>query len=106
MRRVAILGAGIMGASLAILLARRGCAVTVFDREEAPVACASRWNEGKIHLGYLYGADPTLAKRLGLQRQWLHATKLGFTHPGSGEHVEFESPYPDDLQHALNVVRG
>ena len=61
MRRVAILGAGIMGASLAIFLARRGASVTVFDREDAPVACASRWNEGKIHLGYIYGADPTLA---------------------------------------------
>ncbi|MFB9732203.1 RluA family pseudouridine synthase [Ornithinimicrobium kibberense] len=53
-----------------------------------------------------YGADPTLAKRLGLQRQWLHAVKLGFEHPGSGEYVEFDSPYPDDLQHALDVVRG
>src|SRR5690606_34430140 len=29
-------------------------------RESAPMAGASRWNEGKIHLGYLYGADPTL----------------------------------------------
>ncbi len=53
-----------------------------------------------------YGADPTLAKRLGLQRQWLHAVKLGFVHPGSGEYVEFDSPYPDDLQRALDVVRG
>jgi hypothetical protein len=35
--------------------------VTVFDRQPAPVAAASRWNEGKIHLGYLYGADPSLA---------------------------------------------
>jgi 23S rRNA pseudouridine1911/1915/1917 synthase len=53
-----------------------------------------------------YGADPTLAKRLGLKRQWLHATKLGFEHPGSGDYVEFDSPYPDDLQSALDVVRG
>jgi 23S rRNA pseudouridine1911/1915/1917 synthase len=53
-----------------------------------------------------YGADPALAKRLGLKRQWLHATKLGFEHPGSGEYVEFESPYPEDLQHALAVIRG
>ena len=29
-----------------------------------------------------YGADPTLAKRLGLTRQWLHAMRLGFEHPG------------------------
>jgi hypothetical protein len=63
---MAILGAGIMGASLAIMMARRGYAVSLFDKENEPVACASRWNEGKIHLGYLYGADPSLltAKRL------------------------------------------
>ena len=60
-RRVAVLGAGIMGCAVAIELARRGLDVTVFDREPAPMAAASRWNEGKIHLGYIYGADPTLA---------------------------------------------
>ncbi|MEP6563705.1 MAG: FAD-dependent oxidoreductase [Mesorhizobium sp.] len=58
--RVAILGAGIMGSSLAIMMARRGYSVSLFDKENEPVACASRWNEGKIHLGYLYGADPSL----------------------------------------------
>lgn len=54
----------------------------------------------------LYGADPTVARRLGLDRQWLHAVRLGFTHPTSGEWVTFESGYPADLQHALDVVRG
>ena len=52
-----------------------------------------------------YGADPTLAKRLGLTRQWLHAVRLGFEHPGDGQWVEFESHYPDDLQQALDRVR-
>ncbi len=52
-----------------------------------------------------YGADPTLAKRVGLQRQWLHAVRLGFEHPDSGEYVEYESAYPDDLAHALEVIR-
>jgi 23S rRNA pseudouridine1911/1915/1917 synthase len=51
-----------------------------------------------------YGADPVLAARLGLERQWLHAVRLGFTHPTTGEQVEFTSPYPADLQHALDVV--
>ena len=51
-----------------------------------------------------YHADPVLAARLGLERQWLHAVRLGFEHPESGEYVEFESPYPDDLQHALDVL--
>ncbi|WP_159621877.1 RluA family pseudouridine synthase [Ruania rhizosphaerae] len=52
-----------------------------------------------------YGADPVLARRLGLQRQWLHAMRLGFTHPGSGTWVEVSSTYPEDLQHALDGLR-
>jgi len=49
----------------------------------------------------MYGADPTLAARLGLQRQWLHAMRLAFDHPGSGERIELSSSYPEDLQSAL-----
>jgi 23S rRNA pseudouridine1911/1915/1917 synthase len=52
-----------------------------------------------------YGADPTLSKRVGLERQWLHAVRLGFEHPDTGEHVEYETEYPEDLAHALEVVR-
>ncbi|MBO0841668.1 MAG: RluA family pseudouridine synthase [Nocardioides sp.] len=52
-----------------------------------------------------YGADPALARRVGLSRQWLHAMRLGFAHPETGEYVEFSSTYPDDLQHALDVIR-
>jgi 23S rRNA pseudouridine1911/1915/1917 synthase len=51
-----------------------------------------------------YGADPTLAKRLGLQRQWLHAVRLGFHHPADGRWVEVESPYAPDLQKALDRI--
>ncbi|AEM86520.1 pseudouridine synthase, RluA family [Streptomyces violaceusniger Tu 4113] len=53
-----------------------------------------------------YGADPTLAKRLKLTRQWLHAMRLGFEHPAHGEWVEFESAYPDDLRVALDIVEA
>jgi 23S rRNA pseudouridine1911/1915/1917 synthase len=53
-----------------------------------------------------YGADPTLAARLGLHRQWLHARALSFVHPRSGEEVTFVSEYPDDLAHALEVLRA
>ncbi len=52
----------------------------------------------------LYGGDPRLAARLGLERQWLHAMTLGFEHPGSGSYVEFTSTYPEDLEHALGVL--
>jgi len=54
----------------------------------------------------MYGADPTLSARLGLTRQWLHAMRLGFRHPATGADVEFSSVYPDDLQHALDVLRA
>ncbi|MCU1546117.1 MAG: pseudouridine synthase [Homoserinimonas sp.] len=54
----------------------------------------------------MYGADPTISARLGLSRQWLHAMRLGFQHPGTGDHVEFSTDYPADLQHALNVLRA
>ncbi|AIJ22642.1 RluA family pseudouridine synthase [Amycolatopsis thermoflava] len=53
-----------------------------------------------------YGADPVLARKLGLTRQWLHARTLGFAHPADGRWVQFESPYPDDLAHALEVLRA
>ena len=53
----------------------------------------------------LYGSDPELAARLGLERQWLHAQRLGFQHPVSGDYVEFESTPPSDLEDALRIVR-
>jgi 23S rRNA pseudouridine1911/1915/1917 synthase len=52
----------------------------------------------------LYGADPVLAAHLGLTRQWLHAVSLSFEHPSTGLEVTFESRYPDDLAHALDVL--
>lgn len=54
----------------------------------------------------MYGADPTLALRCGLARQWLHAVRLGFLHPGRNEWVEFESGYPADLADALVMLRA
>jgi 23S rRNA pseudouridine1911/1915/1917 synthase len=53
----------------------------------------------------MYGADPTISARLGLGRQWLHARQLAFAHPTTGERVQFESAYPDDLQRALDSLR-
>ncbi|UYM05344.1 RluA family pseudouridine synthase [Solicola gregarius] len=73
-----------------------------------------RTHQIRVHLSALkhpcvgdlqYGADPRLAERVGLERQWLHATRLGFEHPATGEHVSYASTYPDDLEHALVVIR-
>ncbi len=52
-----------------------------------------------------YGADPDLARRLGLTRQWLHARSLTFDHPRTGRRVTIESDYPEDLSIALDRLR-
>ena len=54
----------------------------------------------------MYGSDPTLSKQLGLKRQWLHATSLGFVHPRTGEYMEVTSEYSEDLRVALDAVRN
>ena len=53
-----------------------------------------------------YGADPSLAARIGLTRQWLHAVRLGFEHPSTGQWIEVASSYPTDLADALAALRG
>ena len=53
----------------------------------------------------MYGADPVLAARLRLTRQWLHAVRLAFDHPGTGRRLELVSEYPDDLASAWTTLR-
>jgi 23S rRNA pseudouridine1911/1915/1917 synthase len=96
--------------------------VTHYDTLEAMRAASllairletGRTHQIRVHLSALrhpcvgdltYGADPVLAQRLGLTRQWLHAVELGFDHPGDGHRVEVTSPYPADLARALELAR-
>ena len=96
--------------------------ITLYDTLEAfPGASlleihleTGRTHQIRVHMAALkhpcvgdltYGADPTLATRVGLERQWLHAVRLGFEHPDEGEYVEYESTYPDDLARALDAIR-
>jgi 23S rRNA pseudouridine1911/1915/1917 synthase len=51
-----------------------------------------------------YGADPTLAARLGMTRPWLHALELRFRHPVTNLPLDFHAPYPDDLKRALALL--
>ena len=54
----------------------------------------------------MYGANPQLGRRLGLNRQWLHAMRLEFRHPRTKVWTTVDSTYPPDLSHALAVIRA
>lgn len=54
----------------------------------------------------MYGADPTLASRMKSDRQWLHAVRLSFMHPTSGEQVSFESAPSEALKQTLELLKS
>jgi 23S rRNA pseudouridine1911/1915/1917 synthase len=59
-------------------------------------------------IGHPVAGDPRYghAGRHGLERQFLHSARLGFTDPFSGEALEFESALPRDLELALQRARA
>jgi 23S rRNA pseudouridine1911/1915/1917 synthase len=98
-------------------------AVTHYEMLEAMVAASlvevhletGRTHQIRVHFQAIrhplvgdlsYGADPVLAEQTGVRRQWLHAVRLGFAHPVTGEPVELVSDPAPDLAAALDVVRG
>jgi glycine/D-amino acid oxidase-like deaminating enzyme len=66
--RVAVLGGGLQGCGTALALSRRGVDVTLYDRNAALLSRTAVANEGKIHLGYMYAADPTFATARTMMR--------------------------------------
>lgn len=72
-----------------------------------------RTHQIRVHMkfiGHPLVGDPVYGGRagrtLGMTGQALHAGVLGFTHPGTGERLEFSAPLPADLEHALNILRS
>jgi 23S rRNA pseudouridine1911/1915/1917 synthase len=59
-------------------------------------------------IGHPLTGDPTYggAVRYGLERQFLHAHRLSFRHPSSGEQLSFTSPLPEDLEQALEAAHA
>jgi 23S rRNA pseudouridine1911/1915/1917 synthase len=69
-----------------------------------------RTHQIRVHLEWIdlpVAGDPVYgaAGDLGLERQFLHAFRLAFEHPLTGEPVDVESPLPDDLAGALELAR-
>jgi 23S rRNA pseudouridine1911/1915/1917 synthase len=70
-----------------------------------------RTHQIRVHLAAIdlpVAGDPVYGRprELGLERQFLHAGRLAFPHPFTGEHVEVDSPLPDDLTAALELARS
>jgi 23S rRNA pseudouridine1911/1915/1917 synthase len=68
-----------------------------------------RTHQIRVHLGAVglpVAGDPVYGRphELGLERQFLHAARLAFTHPFTGERVDVQSPLPDDLALALRAA--
>nr|WP_211581323.1 RluA family pseudouridine synthase [Mobiluncus curtisii] len=97
-------------------------AVTHYDIiEELPGATllkvqleTGRTHQIRVHLAAIghplvgdteYGADRKTAARLGLERQWLHASRLAFKHPRTGLEVAVQAPLPADLATAVELLR-
>lgn len=59
-KRVAVLGGGIQGCVMALMFARNGYDVTIYDKSNDIMNRASAYGEGKIHLGLVYSKDTTM----------------------------------------------
>ena len=110
-----------LGRDRARVAVRRGTgveAVTDFEvRQRFPGATlvvarprTGRTHQIRVHLRSVghpilgdraYGGGGDDARGLGLSRPFLHARRLAFSHPVTGDRIEVEEPLPDDLREAL-----
>jgi 23S rRNA pseudouridine1911/1915/1917 synthase len=70
-----------------------------------------RTHQIRVHLAAIdlpVAGDPLYGRPgdLGLERQFLHATRLAFAHPITGAEIDVESPLPSDLAAALAAARS
>jgi len=89
---------------------------TVLELLAAETFLEARLETGRTHqirahfaaIGHPLAGDPTYGgeERHGLERQFLHAHRLAFSHPQSGERLEFSSALPADLEAALEAARA
>jgi 23S rRNA pseudouridine1911/1915/1917 synthase len=68
-----------------------------------------RTHQIRVHLsaiGHPVYADPLYGRAVRGRRLWLHAERLAFQHPVSGEEIELDSPIPEDLRESALALDG
>ena len=91
---VAVIGAGLTGAIAALELARAGVSVTLIDRDECAINRASLRNEGKIHLGFVFAHDQSLATpRLMIEGALTFRSVLSRVTGGSADALITSAPF-------------
>ena len=88
----------------------------VLETLPADTLVQARLDTGRTHqirvhfaaIDHPVAGDPEYGNRgrHGLERQFLHASRLEFTHPRTEERLSFRSELPDDLRKALDRARG
>jgi 23S rRNA pseudouridine1911/1915/1917 synthase len=103
-------GTGVEAATDADVRERLGSATLLEVRPRT-----GRTHQIRVHLSSIghpvlgdraYGGGGRDAVSLGLSRPFLHAWRLAFDHPATGQRVEVEESLPDDLYRALSALRG
>jgi 23S rRNA pseudouridine1911/1915/1917 synthase len=88
----------------------------VLEPLPADTLVRARLETGRTHqirahfaaIGHPVAGDPRYGHRgrHGLERQFLHSARLAFEHPFTHEHLECESPLPEDLKAALELAKA
>nr|WP_246120418.1 RluA family pseudouridine synthase [Cohnella terricola] len=72
-----------------------------------------RTHQIRVHMKYIgfpLVGDPVYGgksgRTLGMSGQALHAEILGFKHPRTGEYLEFSAPIPEDMEHAIGILKN
>jgi glycine/D-amino acid oxidase-like deaminating enzyme len=110
MPRVGVLGGGLQGCCVALELASRGISVVLVDENDALLTRTAVANEGKVHLGYMYAADPSMRTARTMMRGAL--AFLPFLRRHLGDDLVLETSVPAayvvhrDSQHDVAAVAG
>jgi glycine/D-amino acid oxidase-like deaminating enzyme len=115
---VAVIGAGLTGAVVALELARAGTDVILIEQDRRPMNRASLRNEGKVHLGFVFAHDESLAtSRLMIEGALTFRSVLSRLTDGAAQTLTASTPFlylvpqnsllpPDELERRFTAIEA